>query len=149
MKEATVKILGKDFELFWSAQAMDDVSALCGKLSKMQEWVMGNDREDVAGIYKRFTQVLEILVNAAIKRDNYAIKQGFMQGEPRQMFEAGDLSIIIGLGELGDMISIMYGALARDTDYEVPDDLKVEKKEVDETLEEIQENRRKKTESGE
>ena len=42
MKEATVKILGKEFELFWSAQAMDDVSALCGKLSKMQTWIMGN-----------------------------------------------------------------------------------------------------------
>lgn len=149
MKEATVKILGKEFELFWSAQAMDEVSALCGKLSKMQDWIMGDDKEDVAGIYKRFTQVLEILINAAIKRDNYAIIHGFKQGEQIKMFEAGDLSVIIGYGELADIIAVMYSALSRDTNYEVPDDVKIEKKEVDETLDEIREARRKKTESGE
>lgn len=149
MKDATVKILGKEFELFWSAQAMNDVSELCGKLSKMQDWIMGNDKEDIAGIYKRFTQVLEILINAAIKRDNYAITHGFKQGEQIKMFEAGDMSVIIGYGELADIITVMYSALARDTNYEVPEGAKVEKKEVDETLEEIQEARRKKAESGE
>lgn len=149
MKDVTVKILGKEFEIFWSAQAMSEVSEKCGKLGKLQSWIMGEDKEDIAGVYTRFTEILEILVNAAIKRDNYAIKQGFKQGEEQKQFEAGDLSLVIGLGEVGDMLKVIYNALDRDTNYEVPDGANVEKKEADETLDEIREARRKKEEGGE
>lgn len=145
----TVKIFNREHELFWSAQAMSAVCEKCGKLKNLENWIKGEDPDDIAGIYTRFTEVLEILANASIKRDNYAIKQGFMQGEEKREFKAGDLSLIIGMGDLGDMIESMYGALERDTNYEVPEGAKVEQKEVDETLEEIQENRRKKEESGE
>lgn len=145
----TVKILGKEFELFWSAQAMKEITDKCGKLTNLDKYIYGEDKEDVSGAYTRFTEILEILVNASIKRDNYAINQGFEQGELKKVFEAGDLSLVIGLGDLNDMITAMYSALNRDTEYEIPEGVKIEKKEVDETLDEIRENRRKKEESGE
>lgn len=145
----TVKILGKDFELFWSAQAMHEITDKCGKLDNLDKYIFGKDSSDVAGIYTRFTEVLEILVNAAIKRDNYAIDHGFKQGEKKSTFAAGDLSVIVGLGELEGMVKGMKVALNSDMEYEIPEGAKIEKKEVDETLEEIKENRRKKEESGE
>lgn len=144
-----VNILGKDFEVFWSTQAMKEISDMCGRIDKIDKYIYGDDKSDVAGIYERFSGILEILVNAAIKRDNYAKSKGFMQGDPVEQFEAGDLSIIIGIGDIGEMIQVMFKALADDTEYEIPEGVDIDKKEVDETLEEIKENRRKKEESGE
>lgn len=144
-----VKILGKEFEVFWSTQAMKEISDMCGRIDKIDEYIYGGDKTDFAGIYQRFSTILEILVNAAIKRDNYAIDHGFAQGAKKEVFEAGDLSVLIGIGDIADMIKIMFKAMADDSEFEIPEGVDVEKKEVDETLEEIKENRRKKEESGE
>ena len=144
----TITILGREFELFWSTQATSDIAEMCGGLNKLDAWIRG-DEEDYAGMLKRLTKTFEILVNAAIKRDNYAIKHGFMQGEEKPVFEADGLAEIIGLNDIANMRGSIYAAMNNDMSYEVPDGVKVESKEIDETLEEIKENRRKKEESGE
>ena len=144
----TITILGREFELFWSTQATSEIAEKCGGLNKLDGWVRGND-EDAAGMLARITEVFGILVNAAIKRDNYAIKNGFMQGEEKPVFDPADLTMIIGITELAEMRGAIYDAMRNDMSYEVPDGVKVESKEIDETLEEIKENRRKKEESGE
>lgn len=144
----TITILGRDFELFWSTQATSEIAEKCGGLNKLDAWIKGND-DDYAGMLSRLTETFEILVNAAIKRDNFAIKHGFMQGEEKPVFELGELKQIIGLNEIATMRGSIYAAMNNDMSYEVPDGVKVESKEIDETLEEIKENRRKKEESGE
>ena len=72
-----------------------------------------------------------------------------MQGEEKPVFDPADLAMIIGITELAEMRGAIYDAMRNDMSYEVPDGVKVESKEIDETLEEIKENRRKKEESGE
>lgn len=145
---AKVTILGKDFEFFWSTQAVSDVSEQCGGLEKLYDWINGDD-VDTATTLKRFTYVFETLVNAAIKRDNYAIKHGFIQGEPKEEFVAGELAELIGLKDMKEMTLAMFEALNININtIEVPDGAKIEQKEIDETLEEIKDARAKKEESG-
>lgn len=145
----TVKILGREHEFFWSTQAVKDVSEKCGSIEKLYDWINGDD-VDAATTLERFTGVFETLVNAAIRRDNYAIKHGFMSGEIKNEFEAGDLAQLIGIKDMREMTAVMFNALNVDlSSVEVPDGAKVEQKEIDETLEEIKDARAKKAESGE
>jgi len=137
----TIKILNKDYELFWSTQAMSDISELCGGIDKLYEWM--HDGEPVENL-KKFTTIIEILVNAAIKRDNFAVRNGFQSGEERPLFEEGSFATVLSLTDMINMSGTIFKSLGDDSDFEVPEGANIKKEEADEVLEEIRENRRKK-----
>lgn len=147
----TVKILGRDYELFASTQAVSEISEMCGGINHITEYIYGTEQEPNSQIeqIKRVVAIIEKMINAAIKRDNYAIKNGFMDGEEKKLFSAGDLVMIVGIKDTAPLLEGMVRALKDDTDYDVPEGVAIDSAEVDETLNEIREKRAKNGESGE
>ena len=145
----TINVLGKEFEFFWSTQAVHDVAEECGGMDHLIEWI--NEEEiDSSIMLERCVFVFNTLINAAIIRDNFAIKHGFMQGEVKETFNLDEFKSIIGVNDLYGSITKMYNALSENlSTIEIPENAKVERKEIDKTLEEIKDQRAKKEECGE
>ncbi len=142
----TVKILGKEYELFVSTYAYEQIAERSGGIEHFADWLKNGDRTS------QLSKVLDIMMiqlNAAIVRDNYKRKLGELDGEEQPLFDREMLSAVIGIGDLSAMAVNVLRAFREGQDYEIPEGVNVTKNEVDETLAAIYEKREKNAESGE
>lgn len=142
----TVKILGKEHELFVSTYAYEQIAEKSGGIEHFAEWIKSGDR---TAQLSRVLDIMMIQLNAAIVRDNYKRKLGELDGAEQPLFDREMLSAVIGISDLSVMAANVLRAFREGQDYEIPEGVKVTKTEVDETLAEIYEKRKKNVESGE
>ena len=147
----TVKILGRDYELFASTQVVSEISEICGGLAHIAEYILGTEKDpyDKGEQLKRSVGIVEKMINAAIKRDNFAIKNGFIDGKEKDLIQEGSLGMLVGVKDIEQIMAAMTEALKTGTDYDIPEGAEIDHAEVDETLNEIREKRAKNGESGE
>ena len=142
----TVKILDKEYELFVSTHAYEQIGEMCGGIRHLAEWLKGDDRTEQLS---RVLDIMLIELNAAIIRDNYKRKLGELDGTDKPLFDRDMLAAVISMSDLAVMAKSVLSAFAEGQNYEIPEGVKVTKKDVDSTLAEIYEKREKNAGSGE
>lgn len=151
MEKYAVNINGKEYPIFCSTEAYSEIGALCdGKIEKITA-ILRSEEKPVEERIRFFGSIIETLINAEIKRKNFAVEMGLEDGEKRKTLPPES---ILSIAHPREIISVenkyaVLNAIAGSTVYEVPEDVNLTKKEVDLDLEEIREENAKKAESAE
>lgn len=151
MEKYTAKIGGKEYPIFCSTEAYSEIGEICGgKIEEIAKILKSDDKTTEEKI-KFFGKIIEALINGEIKRRNFAIEEGFEDGEKKSIFPSEGIFTICHPKEIvsAENKAAVLNAIAGSTIYEVPDDVNLTKKEVDLDLEEIREEKAKKAESAE
>ena len=66
----TVKILGRDYELFASTQAVSEISEMCGGINHIAEYIYGTEQEPNGQIeqIKRVIAIIEKMIEGRINK---------------------------------------------------------------------------------
>lgn len=151
----TIKILGKEYELFCSTSAAYRIAETCGGVGNMAKWIkQGDNPEDTkqtetASVIMRVAQIIAILINGAVQRNNYGIAHGLIEGQEAETIGYNGIINILSPGEIINSRDKIFMAVAEGMAYEIPEGVNVKQEETDKVLEEIKEKRAKKAESAE
>lgn len=144
----TAKINGREYPLFCSTEAYSEIGALCGGIEGLSEAV-SVEKHSADSVIRTLAEITEILINGEIKRRNCAIDLGIEDGEKERLIPNGTILATAHPREITRNKAAIFNAIAGSLVYEIPDDVKIGKREIDEDLEEIREEQAKKAESAE
>ena len=159
----TIEILGKEYELFCSTSTAYRIAETCGGISNMGKWLKQGDNPDdnlddnpektnptgTTIAVMRVAQIIAILIDGAVQRNNYGIMHGLIEGQKAETIGYNGIINILTPGEIISCRDKIFMAVAEGMAYEIPEGVKVKQEETDKVLEEIKEKRAKKAVSAE
>lgn len=127
-----------ELKLFYSNWAAKELTDLCGGLENIGSLFAGKDGEEpeVTEIYDNIVNLVCILANANIIKENSEIALGMRKGEKKELFDADMMSNILDMSKGGEYILECLDVMGLASKFEMPEGMKVEEKDID--LEEIE-----------
>ncbi|MCM1334294.1 MAG: hypothetical protein NC084_11960 [Bacteroides sp.] len=138
-----VKLGGKEYPLYCSTEAYSLLGELSGGNIEHLDELFGVKKPQGEAI-GNIAAVLTILINGEIKRRNLAIDLGIEEGNKRKLIEIEQIAGVAPPKELIASKAAIFNAIADALVYEIPDEVKLARREIDEDLEEIRDNEAKK-----
>lgn len=128
-----IYINGKQYELLYTLHAAEQIEDAIGEDAKsISTWLKGPYKL----IMKRVVQIIVILVNAKIERDNVNRKAGILTGEPQNPIEEELIYANMTPGDIMMHRSTVLGAITEGLRINLPEEAERQR---DYDLEEIEE----------
>lgn len=138
-----ITLNGKDVELYYNVKATIAITERCGgdigNLSNILEsGTVGTTLELICGI-------LDDLANGAVAKHNCDVVMGLASGEKKDFFPNGFFLANASAKDLNDFTGAVLDTMGLGSEYTIPENVKVEEKDIDLIEIEAEKNKGKKS----
>ncbi len=138
-----VIISGREIELCFNNKAMFDIAKRCnGDINNISDMIKGGT--DAQGL-ELICGILADLANGAVVKHNCEIAMGIGNGEKRNPIPEDTFVALVQPTELNDMLLIAFEEMGMGSTFEMPENVKVEEKDIDLAELEAEKNKSKKS----
>lgn len=138
-----ISLNGKEIELYYNVKATIGIAERCGgdtgNLSKvLEKCTAGESLALICGI-------LDDLANGAVAKHNCDISMGLTKGEKKNFYPDGFFITNASVNDLNDFTEAMLETMGIGSEFTIPDNVKVEEKDIDLIEIEAEKNESKKS----